>query len=282
LADAIGVSESSVRRWVDQGQVQLTRTQGGHRRIPIAEAVRFIRASGATVVRPEILGLAAEAKTGGKTTPVGPEDDAEALFQALRLGNGAVARGMIVSAYLSGQQLAGVFDGLVRGALSRLGELWQHDERGILVEHRGSTIVIEALHQLRALLPPPPAQAPIAIGAAPEGDHYVVPSMMAAIVLREAGYRDINYGPNTPLALLAGAAREHHARLAWVSFSTQRPTRSSKEELAALAEALGKSRSKLVVGGRFAPSPVDLRNVPEARVIASMSELAAFAEGMRG
>jgi methanogenic corrinoid protein MtbC1 len=189
---------------------------------------------------------------------------------------------MIVSAYLSGRPLAGVFDGPVRGALSRLGELWQHDERGILVEHRGSAIVIEALHQLRALLPPPPVQAAVAVGAAPGGDHYVIPSLMAAIVLREAGYRDINYGPNTPLALLASAAREHHARLAWVSFSTQRPTRSSKEELAALAEALRKNRSKLIVGGRFAPSAVDLRDVPDVRVIASMTELAAFAEGMRG
>ena len=59
LADAIGASESSLRRWVDSGQINMSRTAGGHRRIPLAEAIQFIRGIGATVVRPEMLGLAA-------------------------------------------------------------------------------------------------------------------------------------------------------------------------------------------------------------------------------
>jgi len=58
LADAIGVSESSMRRWVDSGRLKMTRTAGGHRRIEINEAIRFIRESGTPVVHPEILGLA--------------------------------------------------------------------------------------------------------------------------------------------------------------------------------------------------------------------------------
>ena len=33
LADAIGVSESSIKRWVDNGEIQATKTSGGHRRI---------------------------------------------------------------------------------------------------------------------------------------------------------------------------------------------------------------------------------------------------------
>ena len=57
LADAIGASERSVRRWLDAGTVKVTRTAGGHRRIALEEAVRFIRASGQQVVRPEILGV---------------------------------------------------------------------------------------------------------------------------------------------------------------------------------------------------------------------------------
>ena len=57
LADAIGVSESSLKRWADAGRLQVARTEGGHRRIPIAEAVRFIRDTGAVVVRPDLLGL---------------------------------------------------------------------------------------------------------------------------------------------------------------------------------------------------------------------------------
>ena len=43
LAQAIGVSESSLKRWADAGQIRVARTAGGHRRISIADAVRFIR-----------------------------------------------------------------------------------------------------------------------------------------------------------------------------------------------------------------------------------------------
>ena len=43
FAAAIGVSESSVRRWADGGQIKMTRTAGGHRKIARSEAIRFIR-----------------------------------------------------------------------------------------------------------------------------------------------------------------------------------------------------------------------------------------------
>jgi excisionase family DNA binding protein len=46
LAAAVGVSESSLKRWADEGRVKVARTAGGHRRIELAEAVRFIRQSG--------------------------------------------------------------------------------------------------------------------------------------------------------------------------------------------------------------------------------------------
>ena len=50
LAQAIGVSESSLKRWADEGLLRATRTAGGHRRIPLAEAIRFLRDTQATLV----------------------------------------------------------------------------------------------------------------------------------------------------------------------------------------------------------------------------------------
>src|SRR5437764_13756024 len=81
LAQAIGVSESSLRRWVDAGDIRVARTAGGHRRIELAEAIRFIRHLGIPVVRPEVLGLAPEAaRTPGAT-------DDQTLFEALVAGD---------------------------------------------------------------------------------------------------------------------------------------------------------------------------------------------------
>jgi excisionase family DNA binding protein len=57
LATAIGVSESSLKRWIDDGLLSAARTAGKHRRIPLAEAIRFIRSQRAPLVRPDALGL---------------------------------------------------------------------------------------------------------------------------------------------------------------------------------------------------------------------------------
>ena len=59
LGEAIGVSQSSLKRWADRGILRVHRTAGGHRRIDRREALRFIREAGFTVVRPELLGISA-------------------------------------------------------------------------------------------------------------------------------------------------------------------------------------------------------------------------------
>src|SRR5918993_5015465 len=97
LAEAIGASESSLRRWTDSGAIRTSRTAGGHRRIPLEEAVRFIRETGATVVRPELLGIADLARPDPRAQRL-PEG--EELFAALREGDRGLVRGLILSRYL--------------------------------------------------------------------------------------------------------------------------------------------------------------------------------------
>ena len=274
LADAIDVSVSSVRRWVDSGDVQLTRTSGGHRRLTIAEAVRFIRSTGATVVRPQILGLPA-------ALPRAPRgrDDAGALFDLLHAGDTPATHALVTSWYVMGRSIAEIFDGPVREAMTRIGELWQHDECGILVEHRASDICVTAIYALRALLPPPRQDAPVAVGGAPAGDVYIAPTLMAATVLRDAGFGDVNYSANMPLTLLARAAREHKAKIAWVSVSTELPARALRAELTELAGELARIGCRLVVGGRFA-APAVASAIPNLHAMTTMTELFAFARGV--
>jgi MerR family transcriptional regulator, light-induced transcriptional regulator len=278
LADAIGASESSLRRWVDGGGIRMSRTAGGHRRIPIQEAVRFIRETGATLVRPEILGLGDQVVPVRRSAPNAPSDE-QALFDALVSGNRRVAKGLILSRYLEGHNLPALFDGPVRGAMKRLGDLWQHEQRGILVEHRGTDICLEALLELRTILPSVPANAPVALGGAPEGDPYLIPSTMAAMVLAEAGYRDINYGGQTPLRLLAEATAEHNAVLVWISATAPLDHRSLRRQIAALGERLAARKCVLAMGGRHAADSVP-KGLANVHLTNSMVELSAFAKGI--
>ena len=275
LAQAIGTSESSVRRWLDAGSVKITRTAGGHRRIALSEAVRFIRDSGATVVRPEILNL-----NGIRRRFAAPREDAgtDVLYDALLEGRAGVAKGLLASWYAAGRPLADIFDRPVRAAMEKIGQLWNHDAGGILQEHRATAACVEAILHLRDLLVPPPRTASVAIGGSPEGDHYLIPTLAAATTLREAGYRDRNYGANTPLPLLADAARKQETRIVWISISAkvEAPLR---DQLARLADELAPTGATLVIGGRLSEGLAPI--AANVRTLATMAELSAFATASR-
>lgn len=277
LADAIGASESSLRRWLDGGDLRVARTAGGHRRIPLAEAIRFIRQTGAHVVRPELLGLVDFRQAAAH---VADDSDDEALFQSLNAGEASAARSLLVSRYLAGESLPSLFDGPVCGALTRLGELWRHEERGILIEHRATQICIEAVGVLRGLLPPVENAAPLALGGAAEGDPYQLPTLMVGAVVADAGFRDVNFGPNTPVELLAREAIHRGARLVWVSISTPNDLGPLAASLKTLAAALASHKIDLLLGGRHHLEcfPEGAENV---KSVASMSELATLAAELR-
>lgn len=282
------MSESSVKRWTDDGAIVCSRTVGGHRRVSLAEAVRFVRRSGTQVVRPDLLGLPDHASLPAKFSDVA--DPTEALYTALEAGHASTVRGMLQAMYLSGRSLAGVFDGPVRQAMARIGELWLHAEWGLVVEHRATNILIGALSTLRTIMPGHDQSAPVAVGCAAEHDTYVVPSLMASLVMAEAGFTDVNLGPMTPSKVLINAAKYYHARVAWLSVSVPWPvgpsvTGEPKSSGAVgpindLARVLAAEGTQLVVGGRGLGA-MSAASVTDAVVAGSMVELAALARALR-
>jgi excisionase family DNA binding protein len=269
LAAAIGVSESSLKRWADAGRIHVSRTEGGHRRITLSEAVRFIRETRAPVVRPEVLGLP-------ELGAVEPEDAAseDAVYEHLIAGHAREVRGLVLARYLGGEPVAAIFDGALREAMTRIGERWRHQGDGVFVEHRATDICLAAVAALRAIFESPIGAA-VVVGGAPEGDPYVLPSLMAATVLAAEGLRAVNLGADTPASALGHAVRHHHPLVTWISISAPLVPARADELVAALHE-LARSTT-VVVGGRHRGA---LAAHPEVTVVATMAELAARARGL--
>ena len=98
LASAIGVSESSMKRWIDQGQLPVHITSGGHRRISFSDAIKFIRAHKRTIVDPSALGL------GGSEGAHSGINQSE-LVDILKTGDSAHLSNSLLQLYLSGYGL---------------------------------------------------------------------------------------------------------------------------------------------------------------------------------
>jgi methanogenic corrinoid protein MtbC1 len=284
LAQAIGSSESSLKRWADEGRIHVARTAGGHRRIALTEALRFVRESGLSLVQPEAVGLG---ELSGIRDDLAAAADPLArsnvlLFEALEKGDELRARGVVLDLYLAGRGVASICDGPMREAMQRLGELWLHSAAGIYVEHRATVICLHILAMLRTLAVrdgPERAGLPVALGGAPAGDPYALPSLMAAIVLADTGYADVNLGGNTPTAALLAAIEHHRPRLVWLSCSVKEAMPAAAE-LAELADTLAGHGASLVVGGRGVPDAPRLPRHDHLHRVSSMAELTAFARGL--
>lgn len=281
VARAVGVSESSVKRWVDEGMIQATRTAGGHRRIGLAEAVRFIRSMGLAVVSPGALGAPEVARALDRAAGDAARGDADELYAHLLAGNAELARGLLLARYLGGASVAELADGPIRGAMGQLGELWHHREDGVFLEHRAFEICQQALSTLRLAVDPGPA-APFAIGGAAPSDPYRLPTLLAGLTLLDRGFQAVNLGAHTPIEALRHGAHTHQARLVWLSVSLLEDKQAGalRREVEQLARELGERGACLVVGGR-ASGALGLRRSEHLFLPTNLSELAAFAAGLR-
>lgn len=274
LAQAIGASESSIKRWVDDGAIPASKTAGGHRRITRTDALAFIRERALAVARPDLLGVSEIAGWGDSAG----DRSAQRLYELLEKGERDEARGLLLSRYLGGESLVSLFDGPMREALVRIGELWRDRDDGVFVEHRAVAICVEALHRLNLDFVAPPVDGPAAVGGACEGDQSSLPTLMAALVVRAEGYHDVNLGPNTPCDALLRAADRHGARMVWLSANHLGDEARLSGDLARLVEETGKRDITCVFGGRAirALSPPEAKHVYIAE---RLSELAALARG---
>lgn len=279
FAEAIGVSESSVRRWADSGQIKMTRTAGGHRKIARNEAIRFVRETSANVVRPDLLQIAEPRHRRRRAEAFAAQHDQ--LLEALEQGDVEVVSGLLTRMYVNRVSAADICDGPLRDAMHRIGEKWPSDQRAIFVEHRATSICIDVLNRLRANFELHTGNRPIAVGGGPEDDPYVLPSLMVTTVLADVGFEPVNLGPNTPLAVLSRSALEMDAQLVWIALTSSLPKATVEDALYKLAQRLRRKRVQVVIGGQAA-SRYKLPSGAHAHVFSSMAEMAGFAKGLLG
>jgi len=272
LASAIGVSESSLKRWSNEGLIQVTKTAGGHRRIAIGEAIRFVRNVGAPILRPELLGLSDLVPVSAMMSE---KPASQQLFDHLVAGQGREARGIVLSEYLAGRTIAEIADGPIRLAMQEIGDLWRHDPAGIFIEHRATDLCVQAVAQLRQLVEPSHGGG-VAVGGAPAGDPYVLPSLLCATALSADGWNAINLGADTPLSSLVLAAGRNQATIVWISISSESAAADLTSHLDPICAELAGMNAMLAVGGQ-ALHAVNLPVHSGIRVCNSIADLAAIA-----
>lgn len=269
VAEAFRVSESSVKRWCDDGRMTGHRTPGGHRRIELPEILRFVRDQKMTLARPEALGLPT-----GRTGPAAAREEAfQKMEAALLEGDEETYLRVGLGLVLEGLPLGMVLDRALGQAFKNVGQAWEHGKIEIYQERRAVQIATQFTHRVRMLLPCRGPSDPVALGGSLTGDHYSLPTSAVELVLLDAGWNAQSCGTNLPGPTLARAIEETRPRLVWLSVSWIDSFSGLALDLEAIEKAAGKVGASLVWGG-FALTPAIAEQFPAFRPLGSLEELA--------
>lgn len=245
VAQALGVSVTTVKRWVDDRVLPAHRTPGGHRKLLMADVLRLVRAG--NLPQTDLTKLLPKAAQES----LDPTDALRQLNAAIDAGDTELIRTVLIGAYQSGIAMDILADKVVSPAMQKVGHEWEIGRLPVLMEHRVSQALMAAMYELRAhLRVNAEVEQPVAVGGAPEHDHSALPSLMAKLTLLDAGWEAVNLGPHTPTFALRGAIDDLKPQLVWVSVTHLQYPDQFVADFNALSEYAEQKNVAIALGGR--------------------------------
>lgn len=244
-ARVLGASESSLKRWCDQGLIDVIKTRGGHRRLTLDSLIRFADESGLSLAHPELARVPSRTGAGERTL----QAVGEGFYQGLLDGNEAACRQLLRDGYIAGIPLSRMLDEIVAASFRRISAMYDGGKLEVFYERRAVETCLRVLHEFRHIVEGPPAGAPVAIGGAPEGDPYALPTAMVELLLRQQGWKATSLGTGLPFQTLIRAVDELRPRLFWLSVSHIDQEAEFVRDYAAFHTAV-EAKCPVVVGGR--------------------------------
>ena len=215
VALAIGVSESSLKRWCDKGVIPVSKTVGGHRKLSKSDVVSFVRKTGQQLSRPELLGLpdGESSKNTDLNNLVNPW--VESVIQ----GDQEAASQLIVGPFITGQPLCQLFDRVIIRGLQEIRKLRKQGQIEDYQESLAIEVCLALLRDLQTLIPQPPANAMTSVGGTATGDNHPLTARLTEILFQSQGWKPTHLGCGLPFDTLSRAAERYRPNLFWISIS---------------------------------------------------------------
>ena len=274
VAIALGVSESSLKRWCDRGLIQASKTVGGHRRIPLASVARFVKTSGHELVDPGALGFS----SSDSAIVNSPDSIVENLRRKLAEGDENGCRQILFELFVESEKISQICDLTIAPAFHQIGEQWDCGQLEVYEERLACEIATRLLSELRSFIEPPEANAPLALGGTLSDDKYVLPTTMVEMVLRSNGWNAQSLGVGLPFETLLAALRQHQPRLFWLSISHIENEQSFIDEFREFRLSMP-SQTAFVVGGRALNDSLR-KQMDYTAYCDTMAHLESFAESV--
>lgn len=276
VARLFNVTETTVKRWADEGTLKCQKTPGGHRKFDVKHVVEFATANGMEPVGT----LALEDDTFSSAIQV-----AVLARDFSALSNIFVEKAMSVDrhdlyeflSYLYQHRfgLWEMYDLVVRPGLYEIGDRWKSKEIDIYREHRASHETLDAMAKLQAEIFRSPAVGKQAVCACLDDEQHDIGLRCAANILEAKGWSVHYLGGLTPYRSIVESVKEVRPEIVCLSVTYAEFTSGDVGRLKDLRRLIHRAGGNLILGGQKIPAKCIDSGCCDA-VFHSMKELAEF------
>lgn len=248
----LGVTETTIKRWADEGKIPCVRTPGGHRKFSLSDVAAFAESQGLRLagVQPppmtsqqlEQLQIGVALRDYGRIAGVVKEE----ALQGDRKG----LNELLLYLFKHHYTLPQVADEILRPAFLEIGERWMAGTLKVNQEHAASAALEDALVLSTASLHRKPTRNMLALCVCPAHEFHEIGLRCLASSLEVEGWKVRYIGPNTPLDDIAAQLRTFRPALVCVSVTIVRHWDMLIGGLEHLRNATHAINGILIVGGR--------------------------------
>jgi len=283
IAALFSVTETTVKRWTDEGRLRCQKTPGGHRKFDTGAVMEFSNAYGmspnGTITLSDYGDLDPQMEVAVLSRDFGR---IASLFsrKALSDTQGALAP-FFSYLYHHQLQLWEIFDLVIRPGMKEIGDLWKSGTVSVGDEHRSTARTTEAMLQLKTQVHMKPRNGLSTICACPEGTTHELGLRCAALALEAEGWTVHYLGASVPLDSVGEVLMRLNPSLVCLSVSSVSFDPSLSVGLRKLYREARKRNTGVVIGGSAAAADLFRSGECDA-VLGSTRELLDFAHRLTG
>lgn len=269
MANALGVSEASIKRWCDKGHIAFEKTGGGHRRIPLLKAVEFAKARRFKVPSNSIFELPSIVGTNEHSR----NKTLKCMREALLRGDEETFERLLAELDKNEIPIETVLDDYLVPVFKTIGEAWQRHEADVYQERRACKMSIKVLSRLEKNYQTTCAH--VAMGASLSGDLYDLPTYFVELVFRKNGWNASSLGSNITVESFCNAIKDHQPKIAWLSVSHIEDMEELIKGFESIYHTSLQNRTMLIAGGR-ALTKETRKHVPCGAYFENLTQLNQF------
>jgi MerR family transcriptional regulator, light-induced transcriptional regulator len=258
VARLFNVTETTVKRWADDGTLRCHKTPGGHRKFPMRNVVEFaeqnkFEPTGVLTLPPQDgLGTSIQVAILDRDFP-----SLVSAFVEKALSPDRTDLYLFFS-FLYEHRIAlwEIYDKVLYPGMREIGERWQRGDIGINQEHRASYETLDALARLQSEIFVKPDNGKSVVFACPGEELHEIGLRSAAYIFEAEGWTTHYVGARTPAVAVISAIRDLRPSLLALSLTYPTDPGRALEDLRLLSTTVHSMGVSVVVGGTGLPPGV--------------------------